>query len=190
MSVQYYANPDTNGNIIGFYGDDIWDVTKIPTTAVKITQAQWLDAIVNQGKYVIQSGSLSLAATPTMAQQLTTAQTQKIAELNDKCKQTILGGFTSTVSGVSYQFSYDAEAQSNFTKAGRAFDKAIITSIKWTAYDSTGNVVRLTLDAPTFDSVFKDSLAHLNTQLSKFRDTLQPQVMACTTVAQVQAISW
>lgn len=66
MSTQYYANADANGNIIAFYNDDIWDVTKIPATAVKITTSQYQDEIANQGKYVVSSGQLILNNRPKL----------------------------------------------------------------------------------------------------------------------------
>ncbi|UUZ80623.1 hypothetical protein LJK88_20550 [Paenibacillus sp. P26] len=190
MPIQHYANADANGNLIGFYNDDVWDPEKIPATAVKITEDDWRDAVSNPGKYIIQDGAMVLAPPPTVAELLARAQEAKIAELNAACSAAINGRFTSKVDGVSYQFSFDAEAQSNFVKAGRAFDKGLMTSIRWTAYDQAGAIVRIDLDAAAFDAVFKDSLEHLNTQLSKFRDTLRPQVMACTTVEEVQAITY
>jgi hypothetical protein len=66
--IQYYADSDVNGNIIGFYNDDIWDVTKIPITAIEITEEQWQDCIANQGKYIVQAGALELAPPPTQAE--------------------------------------------------------------------------------------------------------------------------
>lgn len=115
----------------------------------------------------------------------------KIDELNNACNQSILGRFTSTVNGVQYQFSYDAEAQSNFSKAGRAFDKNLVTSVSWTAYEiETGNMIRLTLDVNAFDAVFADSLNHVNSNVSNFRDVLQPQVNAATSKDEVDAIVW
>lgn len=115
---------------------------------------------------------------------------EKIDELSQQCKISILGRFKSTINGVDYFFSYDTEAQSNFNKAGRAFDKGMITSIGWTAYDVNNNIIRLTLDATTFEIVFADSLMHINTNIYKFRDVLQPQVESATTIDQVNLIVW
>lgn len=113
----------------------------------------------------------------------------KVNQLDKNCTDAINGRFTSIVNGVQYEFSYDSEAQSNFTKAGRAFDKALITSIPWTAYQN-GEVVRITLDEAAFDQVFADSLMHLNTKINQFRDTLEPKVKAATTKEQIDAIAW
>lgn len=68
MATQFYANSDENGNINGFYNDDIHTPEQIPTTAIKITEAQWQDAVANQGKYIIQTGALALAPPLTQAQ--------------------------------------------------------------------------------------------------------------------------
>lgn len=46
------------------------------------------------------------------------------------------------------------------------------------------------LDATKFDAVFVDSLVHLNTNISKLRDQLEPQVIAATTDAEPDAIVW
>lgn len=43
-----YANYDYVGNIIGFYDDTIHDA--IPEPSVKLTDAQWLDCIDNNGR--------------------------------------------------------------------------------------------------------------------------------------------
>lgn len=151
-----------------------------------------------KGQYIaywnVKDSTGAVVAKPTDTQltsaQLPASQKAKMTELNNACNNAILGNFTSTVGGVSYQFSYDTEAQANFSKAGRAFDKGFITSTSWTAYDANGNVVRVTLNATDFDTVFKDSLTHVNSNVSRFRDTLQPQVTAATTVAAVNAIVW
>lgn len=53
---QYYAEFDASGHILAFYNDDVWDVDKIPSMVVPITEEQWKDAVSEQGKYVVQNG--------------------------------------------------------------------------------------------------------------------------------------
>lgn len=112
MSIQFYANADANGNIIAYYNDDIWDVTKIPTTAIKITQAQWQDAVANQGKYIVQAGALALAPPPTAAQQLASAQNTQIASINAACQQA-LQNFTSTALGSMHTYLSRSDSINN-----------------------------------------------------------------------------
>lgn len=136
------------------------------------------------------TGEVTYLDIPDMEIPLDEVKQAKITELNDACNQSILGKFTSTINGMSYYFSYDTEAQSNITKVGRAFDKGLVTTVKWTAYDSDGNTVRIDLDANSFDAMFTNSLIHLNTNISKLRDDLEPKVEEATEVEQVLKITW
>jgi hypothetical protein len=115
---------------------------------------------------------------------------KKLEELNQKCEQTILGYFTSTVDTIEYQFSNSNEAQKNFDKGARAFDKAYVTEMTWTVYDLAGNVVRLVLDATKFESVYMDHLNHIQSNISKFRDLLMPQVIDAIDKEQVDSVVW
>lgn len=164
----------------------------------------------NENNYVVEDGSAlankivslypnydfvldangNLTDVTAIDQSLDQVKQAKIAELNQSCNQAIVGRFTSTVNGVSYQFSYDQEAQSNFNGTAAAFSRSYITSVVWTAYDVSGNAVRLTLSATDFDTVAKDALNHVNSNISRFRDTLVPQVNSATTVSAVNAIVW
>lgn len=49
--MRYFANPDANGNIIGFYNDDIWELSNIPSTAKEITFEQWQTFIEGNAKW-------------------------------------------------------------------------------------------------------------------------------------------
>jgi hypothetical protein len=121
---------------------------------------------------------------------LSDSKAAKLAELNQICSDTILGRFLSTVDGVDYYFSCDKNAQDNFDKADRAFEKGRITEIRWTAYDLNDNVVRLLLDQTKFEIVYLAHLYHINDNISRFRDVLMPKVEASTTVDQVNRIQW
>lgn len=188
MAVKYFADQREDASI-ALYPTDIWDKDKIPSTAIEVTYEQWQKIIANPGKFHIEDGELTEVIVPE-EELLKQAKERKLIELNAACGESILGRFVSTYKGDQYQFSYDAEAQSNFAKAGRAFDKGFMTSIGWTAYDMAGNVVRLTLEPADFDIIFIDSLVHVNTNIARFRDELQPLVGAATTLEAVQAIVW
>jgi hypothetical protein len=118
------------------------------------------------------------------------ARKQKMKELSFYCEKTILGYFQSTVGTTAYWFSNDNNAQKNFDKGEAAFSKNYVTTMDWTAYDSNWNVVRLSLDATTFEVVYKDHLNHIQSNISKFRDTLMPKVKIATTKDEVNEINW
>jgi hypothetical protein len=122
--------------------------------------------------------------------ELESTKKEKIQELNKMCNMTILGRFTSVVNGAPYQFSNDMEAQANFEKCDRAFDNGRIQEIAWTVYNSEGQVERVLLDPVTFEGVYLDHLAHIQNNISKFRDFLMPQVEEATTVEEVKQIKW
>lgn len=114
----------------------------------------------------------------------------KLQELSQKCKETILGRFSSVVNTVTYQFSNDTEAQSNFKDGMWALENNKATTVTWTAYDETGAVVRISLDLTQLSNVNVDRLTHQQVNVSKLRDTLQPQLEACTTKEEVESIVW
>jgi hypothetical protein len=121
---------------------------------------------------------------------LVIAKKQKLSELDSKCKESILGYFKATIDGVEYSFSNDAEAQSNFKDGMWALENNKVTTIKWTAYDSTGNIVRLDLDLIKLSDVNVTRLTHQQTMVAKYRDILQPQIELSATVEEVNNITW
>lgn len=114
----------------------------------------------------------------------------KIKELSFECQKTIVGRFIADVNGVPYQFSNDVEAQINFDKLLGAFDRGMVTEIPWTAYDMEGNVVRVVLNQTAFQVVYMAHLNHIQSNIAKFRDVLQPQVEQSTDITQLKNISW
>lgn len=118
------------------------------------------------------------------------AKKAKIHQLRSECEKAILGYFKATVDTVEYSFSNDAEAQSNFKDGIWALEGNKVTSVKWTCYDASGDVVRLDLDLAKISDVNIARLMHKEAQVAKFRDTLQPQVEAATTISEVQAVVW
>lgn len=121
---------------------------------------------------------------------LQTAKDKKLSELSTACNNSIMGRFTSVMDGVTYSFSNDMEAQGNFEKADRAFEKNRITEMAWTAYDTNGEVVRLLLTPLTFEPLYMDHLNHIQSNIAKFRDFLMPQVDAAATLEELEVIKW
>lgn len=118
------------------------------------------------------------------------AQNAKMKELADTCNKTILDRFSSKVDGVDYLFSNDMEAQANFEKCDRAFEKGRITEIPWTAYTMDGDVIRILLNEEKFEPVYISHLSHITGNISKFRDFLMPLVEDAKTVEEVEKVNW
>lgn len=157
--------------------------------AIEESDATAMDAFANPHYYLVQDGQL-VEKTDLEEIKLSAAKQAKIAELNQACNQAIFGRFKSTVNSVDYYFSNDTEAQSNFKDAIWAFQTGKVQSITWTAYDVDGNVVRISLDQASLESVNFDRIVHQNIQVSKLRDTLEPQVKDATDEETVKAIVW
>jgi YHS domain-containing protein len=123
------------------------------------------------------------------------AVADKKAELNIACKNAITGRFSADVDGVTYWFSNDTEAQSNFKDTKSLFDDGTIDAmaggiVKWTAYDVNGNVCRIPLNKDQFKPVNIARVMHQNNNVSRLRDDLEPKVDAAKSVPDVQAITW
>lgn len=114
----------------------------------------------------------------------------KLSELNNACSSTILGRFPFERDGATYYFSCDSEAQANFEKADRNFEKGRLTELKWTAYDMDGKVVRLLFTKDTFDPLYVQHLNHIQGNISKFRDVLSPKIESAASVEELEAIQW
>ncbi|WP_010278772.1 hypothetical protein [Paenibacillus senegalensis] len=55
--MQYYADYDDNGNLSGFYVDEIHG-EGIPGKAIPITEEEWQTYLSNQGKYKVEDGTI------------------------------------------------------------------------------------------------------------------------------------
>lgn len=117
-------------------------------------------------------------------------RSKKLQELKEACNITILGRFSHVFGEDTYYFSNDMEAQANFEKCDRAFEKGRLTEIPWTAYDSEENVVRLIFDSASFEPLYISHLTHIQSNIVKFRDILMPRVVAAQTVPELVAINW
>lgn len=154
---------------------------------------EWHNGSLNgiKANFVVVEDSLIVNSVADIQEiSLQQAKERKMEELDYHCERTILGRFKATVDTVEYSFSNDAEAQSNFKDGMWALENNKASTVKWTAYDLNGNVVRLDLDLLKLSDVNIARLTHQQSQVSKFRDTLEPQVWAATTIEEVEAIVW
>jgi YHS domain-containing protein len=162
----------TNYEVIVF-PDGHWEITKwnltVPQPTLQEITAQW------------------------NLMSLDDAKQKKMKELNDACSQAILSRFSSTVNGITYYFSNDYVAQSNFKDAKDAWTHGYIPStqtIRWTAYDSNGNVMRLDLSQTQFDTINIARMTWQQSNVARLRDTLQPQVNTASTQSDLDKIKW
>lgn len=115
----------------------------------------------------------------------------KLAQLEESCDKSIVGGFDFTVNNVSYRFSCSVTAQANFQGTDTLFKDGLITEAEWTVVNNpTGAIERIILNQATFNQIKLQVFMHINSNVSKLRNTLQPQVDSALTNAEVDAVVW
>ena len=182
-----YAQSDSNGNINAYYDSTINSVAQIGT-AIKITDAQWLDCVNNLGKWLIVSGALQLAPAPTTAQLLTASQVTQINLLAAGYANAIVQPVSYTsVAGVVKTYQADKQSRDNLGDMTLAYLKAAVTptGFYWLATDNT-QVPFTFADLQQLAAVMgvPGWTAFQNLQTKK------ASVMAATTVSAVQLIVW
>jgi len=178
--MKMYISVDSDGRV------NALGSTPFNEESIEIDVPEDHEILTNPFIFVYQDGLLI----KNTEYQLELIKKQKIKELQNKCRETILSKFMVTINGVDYYFSNDEEAQRNFAIAARAFDNNIITEQNWTAHDSEGNTVRITLNADTFQTVYEAHLRHIFDNISRFRDTLFLQVKQAQSAEEVFQIVW
>lgn len=113
----------------------------------------------------------------------------KFDELNSACNKDISGYFDAPVGSETYTFSFDTEAQSNFIGSLALFNEGLMTEVEWTAWKGD-TPHRVTLSKEQFLNVALLAYREKDAKIAKLRNVLQPRIEACTTIAEVQAISW
>jgi hypothetical protein len=117
------------------------------------------------------------------------AKKEKFDYLNFMCQKEIFGYFKVNINGVEYDFSFDKEAQANFTGTMLFFSTNMIQEVEWTAWKN-GIVQRLTLDKNTFLNIATTGFNFKNSRISKLRNVLEPQLNECTTLEEINNINW
>lgn len=122
---------------------------------------------------------------------LTPAKIAKISELETKCDSAIVNGFDYSVNGVSYRFSCSLAAQANFQGADALFKDGTISEVEWTVTNNTSGVVeRISFGVDIFNELKLQVFNHINSNVSKLRNTLQLRVEGATTQSELDAIVW
>lgn len=121
--------------------------------------------------------------------ELQDAKQKKDLELNRACRESILAGFYHVIDGVQYWFSYDKEAQQNFTDAQAVFADGLVQELKWTV-KKDGEYTRIVINNDIMNELKLVILNHKDSNISKYRDILMPLLNSATTVEEVEAITW
>jgi hypothetical protein len=115
----------------------------------------------------------------------------KLAQLDEACSIAIVGGFNYTIGTQNYLFSCSLSAQANFQGTDTLFKDGTITQAEWTVVNkSTGAIERIILDNATFNAIKLEVFKHINSNVSKLRNTLQPQVEGAISKEEVDVIAW
>jgi hypothetical protein len=117
----------------------------------------------------------------------------KLEALDESCNLAIVGGFKHTIGTKEYLFSCSHAAQSNFQGTDSLFRDGLVPNgmAEWTAINvATGKVERVQINQTTFNTLKLKVFQHINSNISKFRNTLQPKVEAATTNSEVDAVVW
>lgn len=113
----------------------------------------------------------------------------KDRELNDACQEAILAGFKHTINGIEYEFSYDKEAQGNFSDAQSILSDGLIAELLWTVKQD-GEYTRIPINKTIMDELKLVILLHKTSNISKYRDKLMPLVESASSVEEVEAVIW
>lgn len=127
-----------------------------------------------------------------MGRDMPTLRANKDAELNAKCNEAILAGFTHVINGVTYWFSYDMEAQGNFRDAKEILSDGILAEVPWTVRigNKDGEYARVPINLAVMNELTIVIMMHKTEKISKYRDFLMPLVEGATTPEELEEIQW
>lgn len=114
---------------------------------------------------------------------------EKLDELRLACQDDIINGFDYEVNGILYHFSFDMEAQMNFSGANDFFKEGLITEIEWTVTEN-GEYKRILLNKEQFDSIKLNAFLEKNNKISRLRNELQPLVENEQSIEILDKIGW
>lgn len=160
--------------IISYSDDAITDIVK--------------DAYSNYVNYKFVDGSLTKI---TDATNLNLIKEIKISKLNAACGNAIINEFYSSADGEMRLYDFETIDQLNIsTKSGQLEIEELAgqTVSDFSYYAHDGNCHNYT--AAQFIQLAKDGINWVTKCTTYYQDTLKPKVNACTTVTEVEAITW
>lgn len=117
---------------------------------------------------------------------LNTAKERKINALKEECSQRIIDGFEF----MGYKFGFSTSDQSNITSTMMAMQMGLMNEIEWTVRTLEGETARVLLNEGNFTEMAKVALAHKENHIKHLRNKLEPKVIACTTLEELNQITW
>ena len=152
----------------------------------RIKQERKIDAVVDATKSSVQRYT-ELDKTSVSIEVL---KEYKMAQLKELCQEDIYSGFTATVGGTDYFFSFDAEAQANFTGSVVTIATGLITSIpEWTV-KLNGEYTRINMTVEEFKEVALHGFYIKDQKIAKLRNVLEPSLKKAKTIEEVDSIIW
>ncbi|PLR72335.1 hypothetical protein CYJ37_12325 [Bacillus sp. UMB0728] len=115
----------------------------------------------------------------------------KMAQLDEACNLSIIKGFIHPINGINYLFSCSLSAQANFQGSDALFKDGLITEAEWTVENiENGRIERILIDKEMFTSIKLHVFQHINDNISKLRNELQPMVEKAETAYEIDNINW
>lgn len=150
-----------------------------------------LEKIINDLKNKLLSPNDKYISLDKALTDLSVLKQAKLSQLEQLCADSITNGFDSDVNSVSYRFSCSLSAQANFQGADELFKDGLITESEWTVINNTtGKVERIILSKEVFNSIKPLVFQHINENISRLRNMLEPQVDSAATNEEVDAVVW
>lgn len=205
-----YAHIDENGKILGWYSDDIhgtfvkatydedgqiikdsyYDISKIPTPNIEVTEKVWQEAInKNANAYDKVSKSFIVKDFRTLED----IRKQKLNDINSSCDKAIVSGFTSEALGSKHFYYSTLEEQSTLNSlinlgVDNQFKAQKITLVDGIETKEARKAYPHTIQQ--LRDVLADGFTHIATQVVK-KDTLEAEInREDITVEELEAISW
>ncbi|MFD0825861.1 DUF4376 domain-containing protein [Neobacillus sp. M.A.Huq-85] len=145
------------------------------------------DIFTNPFNFLYENGDLI----KENSQELTNRKIEKMAAIEALCDASIIAGFDYEINGISYHFSSSLAAQANFQGTDTLFKDGLISDVEWTVTNNaTGAVERISFDQTVFNQLKLQVFIHINSNISKLRNELQPKVDAAQSQTELDLIIW
>ena len=177
-----YVLLDSNGNVTGFYADDVH--TTIPSGALPISDSDWQTYLNDQVNHTFDPTG-KLQQVPA-AQLLANAIRFQIGTVTASFNQALGDGFTSSANGTATTYAYASKDQTKWMKLFISMNSNIVT-YPVTVFTASGTTVQLT--QAQLQQLIKDIYAW-EWGLENKLHSLITQIQAAATVSAVQAITW
>lgn len=185
---QKYAAYDSTGAIVAFY-DSVDSPAPSGVTAIKITDTDWQACInATDRKYTVANGVLTAPTAKTDAELVAEAQAAQKAIIDAAYAAAVTTDVSFTcASGVTKTYQADPDSQTLVTQATQGYEIAGATpaGFYWVAADNTHVPFTLADLQGLYTAILSQGWAAFQK-----RQTKKASILAATTVAAVQAVTW